>query len=121
MEITVNNLTQVLEPVEAVHIRRQFGARAVVSFLAVVALLGAALVIAHDAGTTSVDQAPVVQVSDGGAVDLGMPATLNQFNPANIACVIIQALISAFARTPFGSLAVAILQAILATLGCPSG
>ena len=76
MEITVQ--TRTLDPVAVVPVSPRAGFRRIATFVAVVALLGAALVIARDAGTPAVrDQGTAVaQVTTDEVAPLGAPASL---------------------------------------------
>ncbi len=74
----MNSASQVLDPIPLAVAARRGNGRRMVTLLAMVCLLGAALVIARDAGTPTVpDEAPAVaQVTDLTAADAGAPATL---------------------------------------------
>ena len=117
------NATHVLEVAEAPSQRVHGRGRLAVSLLAVVALLGAALVIAHDAGTpTAEESTKAVTVVDTAAVaDSGAPAALRpQIGAGAFACPVLEAVINLFLGSPFFGLVVNILIRLRVAFGCIS-
>jgi hypothetical protein len=121
LETTVDNATQVLDPIQTPVAVRRGGARLVITVCALVALLGAALTVARDAGTPTVeDKAQVVaEVSTAAQAEEGAPANLAAqiiFPPLQaIVCPILAAVAL---RVP--AFALGIINALRVFFGCVS-
>jgi hypothetical protein len=114
--------TLMFDPVAVVPVRRRGGFRRIATFVAVVALLGAALVIARDAGTPTVrDQGTAVtQVAVDEVAELGAPANL-QGQIVDVAALIRAIVCPILARLaaaiPFAG---GIIASLLVRFGCIS-
>ena len=102
----MDKASQVLDPIQTPVSVRRSPARRVITMLALVSLLGAALVIARDAGSPAVrDKATVAaEVSAVNPSDVGAPATLTaQFFPPIQAIIqaIVCPILNALAGLPF--------------------
>ena len=119
----MENPTQVLDATRKPSAGRQGRARLTVSLFVLVALLGTALVIAHDAGTPSPEHRSkiVSAVKTSDVADSGAPASLRaQINVSGIACAVLDALVGAFVTTPFFAFVANILISLRVSFGCVS-
>lgn len=112
----MDNGSQVLDAIQTPVAGRRGGLRRAVTILALLSLLGAALVIARDAGTPTVSDKASIVAEVGSVADTGAPATLAQLPPVG---GIICATLNAIAAT-LGPTGAALIQPLLVLFGCIS-
>lgn len=120
----MESASRLLDPIQQPVAERRGRLRQVVTMLAVVSLLGAALVIARDASTSPVrDKAQVVsQATNLNAADAGAPATLTaQIDVGGLIRAIVCPILNALAFGPLGGFIGPIIAGLRASFGCVSG
>ena len=120
----MENPTQVLEATTAPSRGSRGRGRSAVTLVVLIALIGAALALARDAGTpTAEEKTNMVEAVDAGApAESGASAALRpQIGFGGLICATLNAIFNAFLQTPFFVFIANVLLSLRVSFGCVSG